>query len=151
MAKNNFVSKNKMQQKAQKEINNRQRGSWGNVRPTTTVMKSIKDYDRQNERIEAQKLVNEVLSEENDFQTSTKSESLKLNYDTEFILEQIRENTDLLIKILSTYDAERLDEISNDNIIAFAVENNIVSSERNTFNDEIDNFVATYTFDFNRE
>ena len=138
MAKNNFVSKNKMQQKAQKEINNRQRGSWGNVRPTTTVMKSIKDYDRKNERIEAQKLVNEVLSEENDFQTSTKSESLKLNYDTEFILEQIRENTDLLIKILSTYDAERLDEISNDNIIAFAVENNIVSSERNTFNDEID-------------
>ena len=101
-------------------------------------MKSIKDYDRQNERIEAQKLVNEVLSEENDFQTSTKSESLKLNYDTEFILEQIRENTDLLIKILSTYDAERLDEISNDDIIAFAVENNIVSSERNTFNDEID-------------
>ena len=52
MAKNNFVSKNKMQQKAQKEINNRQRGSCGNVRPTTIVMKSIKDYDRQNERIE---------------------------------------------------------------------------------------------------
>ena len=138
MAKNNFVSKNKMQQKAQKEINNRQRGSCGNVRPTTIVMKSIKDYDRQNERIEAQKLVNEVLSEENDFQISTKGENLKSNYDTEFILEQIRENTDLLIKILSTYDAERLDEISNDNIIAFAVENNIVSSERNTFNDEID-------------
>ena len=138
MAKNNFVSKNKMQQKAQKEINNRQRGSWGNVRPTTTVMKSIKDYDRQNERIEAKKLVHDVLSEENDFQTSTKCESLKLNYDKEFILEQIRENTDLLIKIFSTYDAERLDEISNDNIIAFAVENNIVSSERNTFNDEID-------------
>ena len=101
-------------------------------------MKSIKDYDRQNERIKAQKLVNEVLSEENDFQTSTKSESLKSDYDTELILEQIRGNTDLLIKILSTYDAERLDEISNDNIIAFAVENNIVSSERNTFNDEID-------------
>ena len=101
-------------------------------------MKSIKDYDRKNERIEAQKLVNEVLSEENDFQTSTKSESLKLNYDTEFILEQIRENTDLLIKILSTYDAERLDEISNDDIITFAVENNIISLERNTFNDEID-------------
>lgn len=138
MAKNNFVSKNKMQQKAQKEINNRQRGSWGNVRPTTTVMKSIKDYDRQNERIEAQKLVNEVLSEENDFQISTKGKSLKSDYDTELILEQIRGNTDLLIKILSTYDAERLDEISNDDIIAFAVENNIVSSERNTFNDEID-------------
>ena len=138
MAKNNFVSKNKMQQKAQKEINNRQRGSWGNVRPTTTVMKSIKDYDRQNERIEAQKLVNEVLSEENDFQISTKGESLKSDYDTELILEQIRGNTDLLIKILSTYDAERLDEISNDDIIAFAVENNIVSAERETFNDEID-------------
>ena len=135
MAKNNFVSKNKMQQKAQKEINNRQRGSWGNVRPATTVMKSIKDYDRQNERIEAQKLVNEVLSEENDFQTSTKSESLKSDYDTELILEQIRGNTDLLIKILSTYDAERLDEISNDDIITFAVENNIISLERNTFND----------------
>ena len=138
MAKNNFVSKNKMQQKAQKEINIRQRGSWGNVRPTTTVMKSIKDYDRQNERIEAQKLVNEVLSEENDFQISTKGKSLKSDYDTELILEQIRGNTDLLIKVLSTYDAERLDEISNDDIIAFAVENNIISAERETFNDEID-------------
>ena len=138
MAKNNFVSKNKMQQKAQKEINIRQRGSWGNVRPTTTVMKSIKDYDRQNERIEAQKLVNEVWSEENDFQISTKGKSLKSDYDTELILEQIRGNTDLLIKVLSTYDAERLDEISNDDIIAFAVENNIISAERETFNDEID-------------
>ena len=78
------------------------------------------------------------MSEENDFQISTKGKSLKSDYDTELILEQIRGNTDLLIKILSTYDAERLDEISNDNIIAFAVENNIVSSERNTFNDEID-------------
>lgn len=42
-----FVERKKMTKKKQKELNARDRGTWGNVNPVTRVTKNAKAYSRQ--------------------------------------------------------------------------------------------------------
>ena len=46
---NKFIPKNKMSKKAQKELNKKDRGDWGTVRPCSQVFKSKKTYSRKNQ------------------------------------------------------------------------------------------------------
>lgn len=47
-----FVSRDKMSKKAQKELNDKKRGTWGNTNPVTRVQPNKKAYDRKKDKKE---------------------------------------------------------------------------------------------------
>ena len=53
-----FVPKDKMSKKAQKELNDKKRGTWGNTNPVTRVQPNKKAYDRKRDK----KKLDEVIT-----------------------------------------------------------------------------------------
>jgi hypothetical protein len=45
-----FVSRDKMSKKAQKELNDKKRGTWGDTKPVTRVQPNKKAYDRKRDK-----------------------------------------------------------------------------------------------------
>lgn len=58
LKKDKFVPQDKMSKKAQKELNDKKRGTWGDTNPVTKVQPNKKTYDRKRDK----KIVNELLS-----------------------------------------------------------------------------------------
>jgi hypothetical protein len=59
-----FVPQDKMSKKAQKELNDKKRGTWGNTNPVTRVQPNKKAYDRKRDS----KVVDEKLDKQSDFE-----------------------------------------------------------------------------------
>lgn len=60
-----FVSKDKMSKKAQKELNDKKRGTWGNTNPVTKVQPNKKAYDRKRDKKELDENIDGInLTEE---------------------------------------------------------------------------------------
>ncbi len=58
LKENKFVPQAKMSKKAQKELNDKKRGTWGNTNPVTKVQPNKKTYDRKRDK----KVVDEALN-----------------------------------------------------------------------------------------
>lgn len=84
-----FVPQDKMSKKAQKELNNKKRGTWGNTKPVTRVQPNKKAYDRKRDS----KVVDERLDKQSDFELT-------------YVLDEIEE--------LSNYYRSRQDNWSNE-------------------------------------
>ena len=56
-----FIPQDKMSKKAQKELNDKKRGTWGNTNPVTRVQPNKKAYDRKRDK----KALEELLSDSN--------------------------------------------------------------------------------------
>lgn len=59
-----FVPQDKMSKKAQKELNDKKRGTWGSTKPVTRVQPNKKAYDRKRDS----KVVDERLDSQSDFE-----------------------------------------------------------------------------------
>lgn len=89
-----FVPQDKMSKKAQKELNDKKRGTWGNTNPVTRVQSNKKAYDRKRDS----KVVDERLDKQSDFELT-------------YVLDEIEE--------LSNYYRSRQDNWSNEDTEEF--------------------------------
>ena len=62
LTEDKFVPQDKMSKKAQKELNDKKRGTWGNTNPVTKVQPNKKAYDRKRDK----KIVDESLTEDSE-------------------------------------------------------------------------------------
>jgi hypothetical protein len=58
-----FVPQDKMSKKAQKELNNKKRGTWGNTNPVTRVQPNKKAYDRKRDKKELDEALDNRFSD----------------------------------------------------------------------------------------
>ncbi|MBO7211310.1 MAG: hypothetical protein J6V44_09960 [Methanobrevibacter sp.] len=58
-----FVPKDKMSKKAQKELNDKKRGTWGNTNPVTKVQPNKKAYDRKRDKKELDEALDNRFSD----------------------------------------------------------------------------------------
>lgn len=73
LTEDKFVPKDKMSKKAQKELNDKKRGTWGNTKPITRVQPNKKAYDRKRDS----KVVDERLDSQSDFELTYVLDELK--------------------------------------------------------------------------
>lgn len=59
-----FVPKDKMSKKAQKELNDKKRGTWGNTNPVTKVQPNKKAYDRKRDKKELDEAITNYSQED---------------------------------------------------------------------------------------
>lgn len=97
-----FVSQDKMSKKAQKELNDKKRGTWGNTKPVTRVQPNKKAYDRKRDS----KVVDERLDKQSDFELT-------------YVLDELEE--------LSNYYRSRQDDWSNEDSEEFLKDINSLS------------------------
>ena len=84
LTEDKFVPKDKMSKKAQKELNDKKRGTWGNTKPVTRVQPNKKAYDRKRDK----KIEDESLKENFDIKLKNykKESDIKDGYTFNFIV-----------------------------------------------------------------
>ena len=83
-----FVPKDKMSKKAQKELNDKKRGTWGNTNPVTRVQPNKKAYDRKRDKKELDEDINSTVLD-NRTRSAVKEGAMSLQYINDLLFDAI--------------------------------------------------------------